>query len=95
MNNLWGKVTMFSGFRTATVGAAALSLAATFSPSAQAGYVVTLHEVGNVVATGSLGVAPGTYVWSWVPGENQNFTLQIGPAAAAPEPASLTLLGRK
>jgi hypothetical protein len=40
----------------------------------------------------SLGVTPGTYVWSWGTGANQNFTLQIGPAAA-PEPGTLTLLG--
>jgi hypothetical protein len=42
----------------------------------------------------SLGVTPGTYVWEWGAEADQSFTLQIGPAAtAAPEPASLTLLG--
>lgn len=40
----------------------------------------------------SLGVTPGTYVWSWGSGANaDNFTLHIG-AAAVPEPASLTVL---
>jgi hypothetical protein len=40
----------------------------------------------------SLGVIPGTYVWTWGPGPNQNFTVVIGPAAI-PEPASAALLG--
>jgi hypothetical protein len=40
-----------------------------------------------------LGLTPGTYVWTWGTGADQNFTVQIGPATATPEPASLTLLG--
>ena len=42
----------------------------------------------------SLGVTPGTYVWTWGTGAHaDSFTLQIGPAAtAAPEPATLTQL---
>jgi PEP-CTERM motif len=40
----------------------------------------------------SLGVTPGTYEWTWGPGENQNFTVLIG-VAAVPEPASISLLG--
>jgi hypothetical protein len=40
----------------------------------------------------SLGVTPGTYVWTWGSGADaDSFTLQIGPAAA-PEPSSLLLL---
>ena len=41
----------------------------------------------------SLGVTPGTYVWTWGSGADaDSFTLQIGPAAVA-EPGSLALLG--
>jgi hypothetical protein len=38
----------------------------------------------------SLGVRPGTYVWSWGSGADQSFTLDI-QAPAAPLPASLPL----
>src|SRR5437762_377717 len=39
----------------------------------------------------SLGVTPGTYVWTWGAGANQNFTLQIG---AVPDGGStVSLLG--
>ena len=42
----------------------------------------------------SLGVTPGTYVATWGSGANaDSFTLQIGPAAAVPEPSSFLLLG--
>ena len=41
----------------------------------------------------SLGVTPGTYEWTWGPGENQNFTLVIGEGTAVPLPATLPLLG--
>jgi len=34
----------------------------------------------------TLGVTPGTYVWNWGTGGNQNFTLQIGPATPTPTP---------
>jgi hypothetical protein len=34
----------------------------------------------------SLGVTPGTYVWTWGTGANQNFTLQIRPAVPPPPP---------
>jgi hypothetical protein len=47
----------------------------------------------NNATFSSLGVTPGTYEWTWgTGGANQNFTLQIGPAAAVPEPASVLLL---
>ena len=35
---------------------------------------------GRTFAT--LGVAPGTYVWTWGTGANQNFTLQVGTAVS-------------
>ena len=44
----------------------------------------------------SLGMTPGTYVWTWGAGANaDSLTLQIGPAAptaAIPEPGTLALL---
>jgi hypothetical protein len=43
----------------------------------------------------SLGLTPGTYIYTWGSAANgtaDSVTVQIGPAAA-PEPASLTLLG--
>jgi hypothetical protein len=41
----------------------------------------------------SLGVTPGTYVWTWGSGAHaDSFTLDIEAPAAIPEPASLTLL---
>jgi len=42
----------------------------------------------------SLGVTPGTYVWTWGSGADaDSFTLNIGGTATVPEPASLTLFG--
>lgn len=41
----------------------------------------------------SLGVTPGTYVWTWGTGADQNFTLDIGNAANVPEPAALGIFG--
>jgi hypothetical protein len=41
----------------------------------------------------NLGLASGTYVWTWGTGADaDSLTLQIGPAAAVPEPPSLPLL---
>ena len=59
------------------------------------GYVSgTLSDISTYTGEtlSNLGVTPGTYEWTWGPGENQNFTLIIG-AAAVPEPASAVLLG--
>ena len=42
----------------------------------------------------SLGVTPGTYVWTWGTGADaDSYTLNIDTTTATPEPASLTLLG--
>ena len=41
----------------------------------------------------SLGATPGTDEWTWGTGAHaDSFTLEVGPVAAVPEPASLSLL---
>ena len=41
----------------------------------------------------SLGVTPGTYVWSWGNGANQRFTLRIGAAGVPDGGSTVSLLG--
>ena len=41
----------------------------------------------------SLGVTPGTYVWSWGDGANQRFTLRIGGAGVPDSGSTVCLLG--
>ena len=41
----------------------------------------------------SLGVTPGTYVWTWGAGADQSFTLEISKVANVPEPAALAMFG--
>ena len=62
------------------------------------GYVSGTFLSGSATYSGrtvaSLGVTPGTYLWRWGNGANQNFTLQIpvpppGPPAAITNPATL------
>jgi hypothetical protein len=49
---------------------------------------------GNNETFASLGVTPGTYVWSWGTGlPNQNFTLIIGGAGVPDGGSTLSLLG--
>jgi VPDSG-CTERM motif len=48
----------------------------------------------NGATFSSLGVTPGTYVWSWGTGlENQNFTLVIGAAGVPDGGTTVSLLG--
>ncbi len=79
---------------------------ATFSILVPGGYVSNnpLSDTSTYLnqTFSSLGVTPGTYVWSWGTGPNQNFTLHIGLLGApgpipgpvsVTEPASALLLG--
>jgi len=48
----------------------------------------------NNATFASLGVTPGTYVWTWGTGlPNQNFTLIIGGAGVPDGGSTLSLLG--
>jgi VPDSG-CTERM motif len=47
----------------------------------------------NNATFASLGVTPGTYVWSWGTGPNQNFTLIIGGAGVPDGGSTVSLLG--
>jgi hypothetical protein len=40
----------------------------------------------------SLGVTPGTYIWTWGTGPNQNFTLQIGPTTVPDHGSTVAML---
>jgi hypothetical protein len=45
------------------------------------------NGAGNGATFASLGLTPGTYVWTWGSGTHANsFTLQIGPTSAVPGP---------
>jgi hypothetical protein len=47
----------------------------------------------NSTSLAALGVIDGTYTWTWGTGAHaDSLTLQIGPVATTPEPASLALL---
>ena len=48
----------------------------------------------NSATFASLGLTPGTYVWTWGTGlMNQNFTLQIGSASVPDGGSTVSLLG--
>jgi hypothetical protein len=47
----------------------------------------------NNATFASLGVTPGTYVWSWGQGANQRFTLIIGGVGVPDAGSTLPLLG--
>jgi len=46
----------------------------------------------NNATFATLGVTPGTYVWTWGTGPDQNFTLQIGPASVPDTGTTFSLL---
>jgi protein with PEP-CTERM/exosortase system signal len=46
----------------------------------------------NNATFASLGVTPGTYVWTWGTGANQKFTLRIGAAALPDAGSTVSLL---
>jgi hypothetical protein len=68
-----------------------------FNPTSFSGLVIVPHDyVSGTLSDSStylnatfssLGVTPGTYVWTWGTGANQNFTLQI-PTAGVPDSGS-------
>ena len=41
----------------------------------------------------SLGVTPGTYIWTWGSGADQSFTLDILSSVSVPEPAEFGMFG--
>jgi hypothetical protein len=47
----------------------------------------------NNATFASLGLTPGTYVWTWGAGANQNFTLIIGGAGVPDGGSTVFLLG--
>jgi hypothetical protein len=47
----------------------------------------------NNATFASLGLTPGTYVWSWGDGANQRFTLRIGAAGVPDTGSTVSLLG--
>jgi len=61
------------------------------------GYVsgnpLTDSMIFNNATFASLGVTPGTYVWSWGDGANQRFTLRIGAAGVPHGSSTVSLLG--
>src|SRR5215510_13142960 len=87
-----------SGDSVGIVGPAFFLGASIFLP---AGYVsgtaLSDSSTYNSATFASLGVTPGTYVWTWGTGlPNQNFTLQIGPVPGPSVPdagSTISLLG--
>jgi hypothetical protein len=57
------------------------------------GHLLSSQATWDNQTFSSLGVTPGTYVWTWGTGADQRFTLEAEAPTAAPEPASLTLMG--
>jgi hypothetical protein len=62
-------------------------------PQGYSGAALSDSMTFNNATFASLGVTPGTYVWSWGRGENQNFTLVIGGAGVPDGGTTVSLLG--
>ena len=56
------------------------------------GNALSSSATWNNATFASLGVTPGTYVWTWGTGANQNFTLIIGRAGAPDGGSTVSLL---
>lgn len=65
-----------------------------FVPSGYvSGSVLSDTSTWNGTTIAGLGLTPGTYTYDWGTGPTaDSFTLQIGPLATVPEPASFYLL---
>jgi len=57
------------------------------------GTALSSSATWNSATVASLGVTPGTYVWSWGAGANQNFTLIIRGAGVPDGGSTVSLLG--
>jgi len=60
------------------------------------GHALSNSMTFNNATLASLGVTPGTYVWTWGDGADQNFTLQIGSLGVPGVPdggSTVSLLG--
>jgi hypothetical protein len=58
------------------------------------GNALSSSATWNNATFASLGMTPGTYVWRWGTGlENQNFTLVIGKAGVPDGGSTVSLLG--
>ena len=57
------------------------------------GNALTDSTTFNNQTFASLGLTPGTYVWSWGDGANQRFTLQIGGVGVPDGGSTVSLLG--
>ena len=57
------------------------------------GNALTDSATWNNATFARLGLTPGTYVWSWGAGPNQNFTLIIGGAGVPDGGSTASLLG--
>lgn len=62
-------------------------------PGYVSGSVLTSSATFDNQSLASLGVTPGTYVWTWGSGADQSFTLDIVSPTAVPEPAALGTFG--